>query len=341
MGSNIVYNKIMKARTPISAPLTSISVAYMQSLTGGATSFFPQVPVDISTGTYYIFNKDDLLRDDVQRKPILGKVDPTVISGDTDTYSCYPDQIIVGYDEIIQSDYLRLGAKGMLNVRQSKARIITNKIFIHRNRDFAKNFFKSGVWGTDLMGGDNTSSSGVDFVSFDNANSDPIRMITDAITNMKRSTGRKPNKLGMGQRVFDALTRNQSIMSRIVYGGTSANPAIITERTLAALFGVEEIVVFDSIWNSSDLGAQENMEFICDENSMLLVYATKTPAIDEATAGYTFSWTMGLGTTLPVIEWDGEEGTYSHYIGGMVSEAQKVVCPDLGVFFKNAVTPES
>ena len=82
------------------------------------------------------------------------------------------------------------------------------------------------------------------------------------------------------------------------------------------------------------------MEFICDENSMLLCYATNTPSVDEATAGYTFTWDMGLGSSLPIMEWDGDDFTYSKYIGGMMSWDMKKVCDDLGVFFKNAVTPE-
>ncbi|MDO5397184.1 MAG: hypothetical protein Q4G33_04570 [bacterium] len=331
---NEVLNRIVKGRTPINIPLTNISVAYLQSKESGSVSFFPQVPVDLSTGTYYIFNKEDLLRDDVQRKPILGKVNPTIVSSDTDTYKCFPEQIILGYDEIIQSDYMRLGAKGMLNIRQSKSKIIADKMFIHRNKLFAQGYFKSGVWGTDLVGG-------TDFAQFDNANATPINTILETVTAMKRSTGRKPNKLGMGQRVFDALIQNPDIMNRVIYGGSTLNPATITEKTLAQILGVEEVVIFDTIWNNARLGEKENTEFICDENSMLLVYATSHPAIDEASAGYTFTWTMGQNTTLPIIEWDGEEGTYSHYIGGMMSIDTKIVCKDLGVFFKNAVAPRA
>lgn len=334
MPRNEVYDRIVRGRTPVNIPLTNISTAYMQSLTGGATAFFPEVPVDLSTGTYYKFSKEDLLRDNVQAKPILGKVDPTVISYDTDEYKCKPEQIILGYDDIVQSDLVRTGAPGMLNIRRNKSRVIAQQMFIHSNKLFARGFFKKGVWGEDLVGGS-------DFAQFDNDNSDPIDVITDTITTMKKSTGRVPNKLGLGQRVFDKLRKHPDIMNRVIYGGTTASPAKITAQALATILGVDEIVVFDAIWNSANLGEAANMEFLCDENSMLLVYATSTPMIDEPTAGYSFRWDMGIDSTLPIIEWEGEAGTYSHYIGGMMSETQKVVCKDLGYFFSNVVSSEA
>lgn len=89
---------------------------------------------------------------------------------------------------------------------------------------------------------------------------------------------------------------------------------MVTTKSLAAILGVDEVVVFDAIWNSANLGEEENTGFICDENAMLLAYATPTPMIDEATAGYTFRWDMGTGNILPIIEWEGDKGTYSHYI---------------------------
>lgn len=331
MPRNEVFDRIVRGRTPVNIPLTNISTAYMQSLTGGATSFFPEVPVDLSTGTYYKFSKEDLLRDNVQAKPILGRVDPTVLGYDTDEYKCKPEQIILGYDDIIQSDLVRTGAPGMLNIRRNKSRVIAQQMFIHSNKLFARNFFKKGVWGEDLTGG-------TDFEMFDNDNSDPIGYITEIITAMKKATGRKPNKLGLGQRVFDALIKHPDIMNRVIYGGNTASPAMVTTQALATILGVDEIVVFDAIWNSANLGEEGNMQFICDENSMLLAYTTSTPMVDEATAGYTFRWTMGIDSTLPIIEWEGEPGTYSHYIGGMTSESQKVVCKDLGYFFSNVVS---
>ena len=98
--------------------------------------------MQLSRASYYQFSKADLLRDNVSPKPILGKVDPTVIGYETDDYKCVPEQIILGYDDIIQSDVARMGAKGIMQLRQNKARVIAEQIFIHQNKVFAQKYFK-------------------------------------------------------------------------------------------------------------------------------------------------------------------------------------------------------
>ena len=50
---------------------------------------------------------------------------------------------------------------------------------------------------------------------------------------------------------------------------------------------------------------------------------------------------MGTGNILPIIEWEGDEGTYSHYIGVRITQDMKVVWKDLGIYFQNSVTPEN
>lgn len=50
-----------------------------------AKNMFPVCPVGLSSDNYYVFDKEDLLRDNWQRKPAYGKVDPAVISEHTET----------------------------------------------------------------------------------------------------------------------------------------------------------------------------------------------------------------------------------------------------------------
>lgn len=327
-----LMNNIAKGRIPANIPLTNISTAYLQSKNeGSALDFFPKCPVKLSSSYFYKFDKASLLRDNVRRKPILGKVDPTIIGSDTDNYKCEPWQIILGLDEISQADLLRTGAPGMMDVKKSKSKIIAEQLFIHRNKDFAANFFNSSAWS-------NTKAGSTDFTQFDDSASDPIAIFTNLITDMKRNTGRKPNKLGLGINTYNALINHEAIKERVIYGGSTPNPALVNETALAAILGIDKVVVFDAIWNSAGLGQEEDMEFICDENAALLCYSTNTPAVDEATAGYTFTWDMGIGQENPIVTWDGDDFTYSEYIGGMVAYDMKKVCDDLGVFLSDCVS---
>ena len=62
------------------AYLTNMSMAFFQDPGDFvATSIFPICPVQLSASYFYTFSKADLARDNVQRKPAYGKVQPAIM----------------------------------------------------------------------------------------------------------------------------------------------------------------------------------------------------------------------------------------------------------------------
>ena len=318
--------------------LTNMSIAYFQDASAyAAKSLFPTLPVALSSGTFYKFSREDLARDDVRRKPQFGKVEPVQIASETDSYSVSVDQIIMGLDQINQTNLTRLNLPGANDPRKAKVRTISEKMNIHQDVIFADAYFKSGAWTNEWSGVD-ASASGNQFLKFNNANFEPIKFFDERKTEMLETTRKEPNKLALGINAYKALKENGDLLERIKYSGSSANPAIVNERILAELLGFEQIVVFKSTYNKADMGETENMSFICDPNAALMCYATNTPAIDEPSAGYTFTWDMlGNGQYLPILQYDGENGTHSEFIEGLLATSQKKVCDDLGMFMKDCV----
>ena len=287
---------------------------------------------------YYIFSREDLLRDNWQRKPAYGKVDPTTIGESTDNYVCKVDQMIMGIDQIRQTDLSRRQGPSIIQPKQQRTRTIAEQANIHQDRLFAASYFKEGAWKNELEGVDNTTPSTNQFIKFSNANSDPIAFIDKEKTDMNQQTGRMPNRLGLGINVFNALKVHPGILERVKYGGSTANPASVTENVLAQLFGVEKIVVLKSIMNSASMGADEEMQYIGDPNAFLLAYATNAPSIDEPSAGYIFTWDMlGNGQMLPILNYLGENGTHTEYIEGLMATDMKKTSDDLARFYKAAV----
>ena len=202
---------------------------------------------------------------------------------------------------------------------------------------FANDFFKAGVW-NDEWEGVASSVSGKQFIKFSDDNSEPIKFIDQRKTDMQKSTGRTPNRLALGANVFNALKEHPAILERVKYGGSTANPASVTEKVLAELFGVEKLVVLQSIQNKAAYGEAGNMGFIGDPDAFLLAYATNAPAVDEPSAGYIFTWDMlGNGQMLPILNYDGEPGTHSEYVEGLMACDMKKTADDLAMFFKSAV----
>ena len=320
--------------------LTNIAMSYYQNASNYfAKAIFPICRVQLSSDNYYIFNKEDLLRDNWQRKPAYGKVMPAVVSEHTDSYRCQVDQMIMGVDLIRNTDQSRRpGPASVIDPRKQKTKVIAEQANIHQDRLFAGKYFRSGVWNNELEGTDSTTPTDNQFIKFSNDNSDPIKFIADQKLEMHRQTGRTPNKLAMGAEVFNALRQHPGILERIKYGGTSANPAQVTKNVLAQLFEVDELVVMMSIMNQAEQGAEAEMDFIGDPKGMLLAYATSTPSIEEPSAGYIFTWDMlGDGNYLPVRNYMGENGTDSEYIDALMAYDMKKCADDLAVFCKDVV----
>jgi hypothetical protein len=319
--------------------LSNMALAYYQSEAKYfARTIFPICPVTLSSDNYYIFDKEDLLRDNWQRKPAYGKVAPAVISEHTDAYACTVDQMIMGIDQIRQTDLIRRQGPRAVDPKQQRTKTLAAQANIHQDALFAKQFFKKGVWGSEKTGVDSTSPTGNQFIKFSNHNSDPVAIIDAEKTAMEQTTGYMPNRLAIGVNVFNALKLHPAILERVKYGGSTANPATITENVLAQLFGVERISVQRSIMNKAEPGEAAKMEYIGDPDAILLAYATDTPAIDTPSAGYIFTWDMlGNGNILPVLSYIGENGTHSEFVEGLMATDMKKTADDLAVYLAEAV----
>ena len=319
--------------------LTNMALSYFQAPANYiAKIIFPICPVNMSSDNYYVFDKEDLLRDNWQRKPAYGKVDPAVVSEHTETYNCKVDQMIMGIDQIRQTDLQRRQGPAIRDPRIQRARTIAEQANIHQDALFAEGFFKAGVWGNELAGVDSTSPTTGQFIKFSNDNSDPIKIIDDQKTAVNEATGRTPNRLALGAHVFDALKVHPAILDRVKYGGSTPNPATVTENVLAQLFGVEKVVVLRAIMNKAAEGAAAAMGYIGDPDAFLLAYATDAPSIEEPSAGYIFTWDMlGDGQLLPIMSYPGAPGVHSEYVEGLMATDMKKTADDLAVFFKDAV----
>lgn len=320
--------------------LTNMAQAWYQDQKNYfAKAIFPICKVNLSSDNYYVWDKEDLLRDSWAKKPEYGQVMPAVLSEHTETYNVTVDQMIMGISQIRQTDLeRRQGPSFARDPRQQRTKTIAEQASIHQDRLFAENFFKPGVWTNEWTGVDDTNVSGKQFIKFTNDNSDPIKFIADRKLEMHEQTGRTPNKLAIGAEVFNALRQHPAILERVKYGGSTANPASVTKNVLAQLFEVEDLVVLMSIMNKARLGAEAEMGFIGDPKSLLLAYATDTPSIDEPSAGYIFTWDMlGDGQIMPIFHRIKDDATHSEEVEGLMAFSQKKTSDDLAVFCAEVV----
>lgn len=315
--------------------LTNVANMYFEEPTLAHRRIFPICPVDLPSGHYYEFSKADLARDNVQLKPPYGAVSPAVMGIRENNYSCKVHQVLLGIDEIMNLPYARTNAA--VDARRVKVRTITEQINLHLEVEFAQKFFNSSAWSNTWTGAANANNAQKKFKKFSDASVDPAKFIDERATEIRRNGRRKPNKLALGMDVFAALKNNPAILDRVKYTGSTANPAYINENILAQIFGIESVVVLDATYNSAQIGAAENMQFACDAKSALLLYAPQNPTIEDASAGYLFTWNISGRDLIAISEYDGQAATHTRFIEGLTAYDFRKTSDDLAIFLKDCV----
>ena len=319
--------------------LGNMAMAYFQDSTQYfARAMFPTCRVQQSADRYYVFDKEDLLRSGWQKKPSMGQVMPTVVSEHTDTYSVDVYQMIMGLDEIRQTDIDRRGGPQISKPEYQQTRVIAHHSDIFKDRMFVKKFFSPDVWKDEWTGVDNTTPGDKEFIKFSNDNSDPIAFIDEQKWRVYERTGRMPNRLGIGVDVLKALRKHPAIKERVLPGGATSNPARITESVLQQLFEVDKVVVMHSIHNAAEMGELDNIGFIANTKSMLLTYAPSAPSTSEPSAGYIFQWDMlGNGQLMPMFHRKPNDARHVEELEAMMAFDMRKTADDLAVFFKDVV----
>lgn len=317
----------------VSAALTDISVAYMQSADAYiADKVFPIVPVVHQADKYYVFSKADFFRDEAQKR-----ADATESAGggfnlSTDTYSA---DVWAFHKDI--GDQVRANADPALDIEVSSSEFCTQRLLIRRDRLFVANYLNTGIWATDITGVAAGAGAGQTIQWNDDVNSDPITDIANAKVAMLLSTGMEPNKLTISYPVYQALIKHPLIVDRIKY--TSMPTArSVTKTLLAEMFDVGEVVVSKAVYNAGQEGTAAQMTWIMGK-SALLSYSPPSPGLMVPSAGYIFGWSGYTGLNdlgIRTSSWY-EQKLKATRVECEMSFDMHITGTDLGYFFASIV----
>lgn len=316
----------------IDKALTNISVQYWQDTANFvADKVFPAVPVAKQSDRYFMYKKEDWFRDDAAERALgTESAGGDYDIDNTPTYFC---KKYAFHKDVFEED--RVNADNPLTPDQDATEFVVGKVLLRKENAWANTFFKRGVWEQDNQGKE--YSSGQLYTYWDDYDhSDPIKDIDAMATNMAEITGKRPNTLTLGRRVYDALRQHPDILDRIKF----TQKGVITTELLAQLFDVERILVCNAIQNVAAKGQAAQMKFTMG-NHALLSYSVPAPGLKKATAGYTFTWTglMGsnaLGGRINRIPMP-HLGIGTERIEAELAFDMRVVAKDMGAFIENAV----
>lgn len=319
----------------VNAPLTNISVAFIQNASDFvASKVFPNIPVSKQSDRYYVYNRGDFNRDEMElRAPGTESSGSGYTLDNTPTY--FADRYSVHKDI---PDEVRANADAALNPDREATVFVTTKALIKREKLFVNKFFKTGVWATDITGVA-SAPTGNQVIRWSDASSTPIIDVRNAKRTVRQSTGFEPNKLVLGRAVYDALLDHPTVIDRVKYGQTHGTGAAKgSMQVLADLLEVEEILVMNAIENTAKEGQTATHSFIAGKNAML-VHSASAPGLMTPTAGYTFSWTGLMGNGIEGnrirqfrLEREGVDRVEIDMCFDM-----KAVAADLGYFFSGIV----
>ena len=320
----------------VNQALTDVSVAFIQYSTNFiADKVFPMVPVVHKSDVYYVFSKDDFLRDEVQQRSDATESAGGGFNLTTQTYNAK----VWGYHKDV-GDQVRANQDPAVDIDVTTTKFIMQKQLIRRDAMFVSNYIKTGIWGTDVVGtvGGTPGSSTPAFWN-DDANGDPFEDISAGQTTILQSSGLEPNVLALGFPVYQALRKHPLVIDRVKYT-MQADAKNITPQLLAAAFDVDEVVVAKAVYNTAQEGVTGSYSFILGKHA-LLCHRASAPGLMVPSAGYIFPWQGLTGlNSMGIVVWQERipgKGRNTIRTDSDMSFDMQVVASSLGYFFSGIV----
>jgi hypothetical protein len=308
----------------VDAILTNISVAYIQKKSNFiAQTVFPVVPVEKQSDKYFIYDKADWFRDEAELRADATESAGSGYSLTTDNY--YAD--VYAFHKDI-GDQVRENSDNPLNPDRDATEFVTQRMMLRQEIQWASDYFKTGVWGTDVVGG----SSFTQWSDF--AGSDPFEDIEQGKEVVLSTTGFEVNTLVLGYHVFRKLKNHPDFVDRIKYTSSDA----VTTGIMARYFEVDRILISKAIKNTGAEGANTQTYGFTAGSNAWMGYVNPTPSLMSPSAGYVFTWkgvSDGLGTNIGIQRFRMQH-LRADRVEAQIAWTNKVVAADMGYFFSAA-----
>lgn len=148
----------------------------------------------------------------------------------------------------------------------------------------------------------------------------PGQDIRDAIEAIRSVTGKRPNVVLMGAKVFAALQEHPAILDRTKHTSKDS----ITTAILAGLWNVQSVVVGDSIY-ADDAGAMQDVW----GKDVVLAYTQRAGVSDRGLPSYGFTYRL---RGYPVVEQPYHDRNAKSWVYPVTDEVAPVISGSIGGF---------
>lgn len=293
------------------------------------------LPVDKQSDKYAVWNKGDLFRSEMG---LRADGDKSVGSGQRMSTDTYFADVYALHTKLTD----RQKKNADVDVESAKVRYLMNQTKIKRDKIFAATAFTTSVWSgfTDQTGSATTPSTNEFYHWSDYTNSNPISDITNKVIALEVSAG-VPGVTLQGvtnSAVFEALRHHPDLLDRIKYTAGVERPADVTPAMMAAIFGIDELIVAKGVENTAAEGQTASMSRIFS-NNFLLHYKAQAASDEDPTGTTLFSWSEFDEVTpegAAIFSWYEEDRRATIMEVEMACDI-KVTATDLGGIFTSCI----
>ncbi len=192
------------------------------------------------------------------------------------TTSTTYDTIEYGFEKLL-GDPIVAGSQFPDNQEQVAADFIANLIQLEMEKLASAEFFVTGKWNSE------TTLTSTDQWSDQDA-SDPVSDINTGRRTIRREVGVNPNLLALGSLAYEQLQEHPLLQDKFKY----TTPGPLNESQIAEALGVDEIIVMDSVEETTVQGGAGTRADIWTDNALLLV--RNQPGLMVRNGGYMVMW---------------------------------------------------
>lgn len=295
-------------------PLTNLSVAYTSDVFV-APQLFPIIPVQRLSDKYFVYNKGDWRRRQAEIRAPGTRAPRGGYSLSTGNYLCAE----WSFATTVTDEQVR-NSNAPLSPLSDGTKFVTHQLLAEMESQVAATAFGSSVW----------SGSATPSTLWSVPSSTPMEDVETGFETIVAAIGNMPNVGIMGYNVFSDLKNHPDIVERIKYTSGPTSPAIVTLQALAALFGLNKLLVGTENENTAEEGVTDSMSFIWGKH-LLIAYVAGGASLMTPSAGYVPTYQNR------VIERYREEQEKQDVITGYWNFDVLATATDAGYLFKSVV----
>ncbi|MGD9632547.1 MAG: hypothetical protein AB7G28_22760 [Pirellulales bacterium] len=171
----------------------------------------------------------------------------------------------------------------LLDAEVFEGEVIENSLLMEYEIQVATLHFNAGTYAG--------RTSGVSTPWSTVATATPVTDVNTAITNVRASSGVKPNAVILNDVEFRNAIRCSQVIDTLKYQGyQDARPGEISQQALAISFNVDEVIVASGMYNTKEPGVPAALGDIWPNDMVLVARVAKTRNPMERCIGRTIMW---------------------------------------------------